>query len=93
VTLAPAPLPAYDGGDWRVAAACRHVDPNLFFPVGATGRAVGHIASAKAVCAGCAVREPCLGYALDTRQDAGVWGGLSEEERHVVRRRRGRYFS
>lgn len=73
---------------WRVGAACRHVDPDLFFPVGVTGPAIDHIAAAKAVCAGCAVRKPCLDYALESRQDAGVWGGLSEEERARLRRQR-----
>lgn len=75
---------------WRADAACRLVDPDLFFPVGVTGPAIPHIASAKAVCESCRVRQPCLDYALDTRQDAGVWGGLSEEERLALRRKRRR---
>ena len=32
--------------------------------------------------------EDCLQFALDTNQDAGVWGGLGEEERRVIRRQR-----
>ena len=42
--------------DWRRNAACRDVDPDLFFPAGRTGDAVEHIAAAKAVCRQCAVQ-------------------------------------
>ncbi len=72
--------------DWRDDAACRHTAPDLFFPVGSTGQAVEQIAAAKAVCARCPVREPCLEFALLTHQDAGVWGGTSEDERRAIRR-------
>lgn len=73
-------------GDWMAQAACRDEDPELFFPIGATGPAVAQVAEAKAVCNRCPVREICLSYALTTGQDAGVWGGLSEEERRALRR-------
>jgi WhiB family redox-sensing transcriptional regulator len=33
------------------------------------------------ICADCPVRRQCLAFALDTRQDHGVWGGTSEQER------------
>lgn len=73
---------------WRADAACRSTDPDLFFPIGSTGLAVGHIASAKAVCATCPVQAPCLEFALETNQDSGVWGGTSEDERRALRRKR-----
>ncbi len=76
--------------DWRSRAACTDEDPELFFPVGTTGPAVVQIEEAKRVCARCEVREPCLEFALDTRQDAGVWGGLDEDERRSLRRKRQR---
>ncbi len=69
--------------DWRDRAACLTVDPELFFPVGNTGPAVEQIDRAKAVCSHCPVTEHCLQYALDTNQDSGVWGGLSEDERRA----------
>jgi WhiB family redox-sensing transcriptional regulator len=72
--------------DWRHRARCRDVDPELFFPVGTTGPAEAQVQAAKAICALCPVREDCLQWALDTAQDAGVWGGLSEEERRALRR-------
>ena len=77
---------ATDNGEWRDRAACRDSDPSLFFPPGATGIAVEEIASAKAVCGSCAVRAPCLQFALETNQQTGVWGGTSEEERRRLRR-------
>ena len=72
--------------NWRADAACRDTDPDLFFPVGTTGPAVEQIEAAKAVCATCPAREPCLEFALITNQDSGVWGGTSEEERRKLRR-------
>jgi WhiB family redox-sensing transcriptional regulator len=76
--------------DWRHQAACLEEDPELFFPVGNTGPAIGQIEEAKAVCRRCEVVDTCLGWALDTGQDAGVWGGLSEDERRSLKRRNAR---
>lgn len=73
---------------WRDAALCRDTDPDLFFPVGTTGQALVSIDHAKRVCAECAVTRSCLQFALDTNQDSGIWGGLSEEERRAIRRQR-----
>ena len=42
------------------------------------------------MCGECEVRAECLEFALDTNQDSGIWGGLSEEERRVIRRQRAR---
>jgi WhiB family redox-sensing transcriptional regulator len=75
---------------WRSAAACRRADPELFFPVGSARLAADHLAAAKAVCRTCPVRVPCLEFAMATNQDAGVWGGTSEEERRVLRAARRR---
>jgi WhiB family redox-sensing transcriptional regulator len=44
------------------------------------------IDAAKLVCLECDVRDECLEWAMATGQDAGVWGGLSEEERRRVRK-------
>jgi WhiB family redox-sensing transcriptional regulator len=85
MTTSPTPLSAdmitIPGWDWRQLAACRHADPELFFPVSASGPSLDQITQAKAICAGCPVRQQCLAFALGTRQDHGVWGGMSEEER------------
>ena len=50
--------------------------------------ALVQIERAKQVCCECEARVDCLDFALSTNQDSGVWGGLSEEERRAIRRRR-----
>lgn len=75
---------------WRSRSACLTEDPELFFPIGSTGPAVLQIEQAKAVCRGCVVQVTCLQWALDTGQRYGVWGGLSEDELYVEKRRQDR---
>ena len=69
--------------DWRHRAICRDEDPELFFPIGNTGPALLQIEQAKMVCRRCPVIQECLTWALESGQDAGVWGGLSEDERRA----------
>ncbi|WEO99288.1 WhiB family transcriptional regulator [Streptomyces sp. FXJ1.172] len=73
--------------NWRDHAACRHVDPDLFFPVGTSGPALVQTERAKTVCGLCPAREPCLHWALATGQSTGIWGGTTELERRTLRRR------
>jgi len=72
--------------DWRHLALCRDEDPELFFPIGSTGPAATQVDQAKIVCRRCPVVEDCLTCALETAQEAGVWGGTSEDERRALRR-------
>lgn len=74
--------------NWRYRAACATQDPELFFPLGLPGPGVARIDAAKQVCAGCPVREPCLTWALRTKTEYGVWGGLDEVERQALTRGR-----
>jgi len=73
---------------WMSYGACRSEDPELFFPISASGPALRQIRSAKAVCARCPVQANCLSYALITGQDDGIWGGTTREERWPTRRPR-----
>lgn len=82
-----------DGVHWHTRAACRDQDPELFFPIGNTGPALLQIQEAKEVCYRCPVIDQCLQWALDTRQDAGVWGGTSEDDRRSLKRRAARAAS
>ena len=73
--------------DWRHRAICRDEDPELFFPVGTSGPALLQIAEAKTVCRRCPVVSECLTWALESGQDEGVWGAMSEDERRALKRR------
>ena len=69
---------------WRNRAACRGVDPDIFFPISDEDAV-----QAKAICSECPVREACLEWALATRERDGVWGGATERERRrMIRQRR-----
>ena len=76
--------------DSRQRAACVDEDPELFFPIGTTGPAVEQAEAAKRICGSCDVREECLEFAIATNQDAGVWGGMTEDERRTLKRARQR---
>ena len=76
--------------DWRDKAACRMEDPEMFFPTGTEGGWKIVINEAKAVCRRCPVVDTCLKWALESGQDAGVWGGMSEDERRALKRRAAR---
>jgi WhiB family transcriptional regulator, redox-sensing transcriptional regulator len=73
---------------WSARAACHGLDPKVFFPADDDGAG-----PAKVICGRCAVREPCLEYALGSRERAGVWGGCTEAERRRILRRRRRAAS
>lgn len=76
------------GDNWRHRAVCRDENPELFFPPGNTGLSLLQIEEAKTVCRRCPVVTECLKWALGTRQEAGVWGGVSEDERRALLRGR-----
>lgn len=76
-------------GRWS-RAACSTADPDLFFPISVSGPAVKQVIRAKAICARCQIQRECLEYALDAGSIQGVWGGTTESERRLLRRRRAR---
>ena len=69
---------------WQVKAACRGPQAAVFFPPTSFERKdekLDRERRAKAICATCAVKRPCLDYAVKIREPHGIWGGLSEGER------------
>lgn len=58
---------------------CASEDPEIFWDDTLVGLA-------RAICAPCPVRAQCLQWALEQRETAGVWGGLSASERVQLRR-------
>ena len=64
---------------WMPLGACRGLPYGYMFPdLGV------HATEQKAICATCPVIDPCREYGMDEKY--GVWGGLTESERRLVRR-------
>jgi WhiB family redox-sensing transcriptional regulator len=70
---------------WRDSAACRHADPELFFPDGVAGPALRAVDEVRLICRGCSVRARCLDWALQHGAAFGIWGGRTEDERRAAR--------
>ncbi len=71
--------------EWQSRAACRHEDPELFFPTGTSGPDTTHqIRRAKEVCRICSVRISCLEYAIVHSEEDGIWGGMTSDERRTL---------
>jgi WhiB family redox-sensing transcriptional regulator len=62
------------------------VDPELWWPNGATGIEAEKAEEARSICNRCPVKAECLTYAIERKQYWGVWGGTTEEERREDRR-------
>lgn len=62
-------------------------DPELFFPTSQT-RDLQQVEEARAVCAPCPLRRPCLAYALEHAVH-GIWAGTTEGERRALQRAHG----
>lgn len=77
--------------DWRDNGLCRREGETAddWFPTGGGPDALAAAQHAKAVCADCPSLAPCRQWALDTREPAGVWGGLTVKERRNILRQRG----
>ncbi len=69
--------------DWQAKARCTEVDPEIFFP-----ERGGSSKAARQVCSNCQVRAQCLEYALNNKEQFGIWGGTSERERRRLRKER-----
>ncbi|BBF99663.1 MULTISPECIES: WhiB family transcriptional regulator [Pseudonocardia] len=72
--------------DWPARAACRDVEPDLFFPTPTHGAALAAAERrALAVCRVCPVLAACRAWA-NVEQPHGIAGGLTEDERRRARR-------
>lgn len=76
--------------NWTEEAACRGMGPDRFYPTDSEDDDDTEVAvAAKAVCESCPVREDCLTTAIETREQYGIWGGMtSRERRRMIRRAR-----
>jgi WhiB family redox-sensing transcriptional regulator len=87
----PRVIPRIIGGDpfevlaferWMQRAACREVDPELFYPE--TGQ-YHQSRAARRICGNCPVNEDCLAHAMKTREEWGIWGGMTGKQRQKAR--------
>lgn len=67
---------------WYDFAACRGMDPALFYP--------DHRPTtvAQAICSACPVQVACLEHSLEHGEIDGVWGGLGVKARRKLRKER-----
>lgn len=96
----PVSSPRIGGGrrpswSWQDHSACVWDDLLLFFGPDSEQAAdrLRREKKAKKVCRRCTVAETCLAYALERPEKNGVWGGLGEDERAALRRKRQRAAS
>ncbi len=72
---------------WQVRAACRGPQAAVFFPPPSFERKEEKLereGRAKAICGECSVVYDCREYALEIREQHGIWGGLNELERREI---------
>ena len=63
--------------------ACRDEDPEIFFP----DRNMPTWGKAKAICDKCPVRMQCLQWAIENKEQHGIWGGMVYRERLEYKRK------
>lgn len=66
--------------EWHNDAACNGENPGMFY----LNPGENHVHALK-VCAGCPVSNACLAYAIENREEHGVWGGTTPEDRIRMR--------
>lgn len=78
---------------WRLDAACRDTDPNIFHPQLSPkerwNRSDPAVSVAMSLCRVCAAQVDCLTYALEHREEHGIWGGTDPFTRRAMLRSMG----
>ena len=72
---------------WQQRAACRGPNHDIFFPPSQMERRSEkrlRERRAKEICMSCQLLADCRTYALQIREQHGIWGGLTEGERRLV---------
>jgi WhiB family transcriptional regulator, redox-sensing transcriptional regulator len=70
----------------RIASLpCEESEPEIWF-----AESPDDLERAKALCAGCPVRQACLDGAIERREPAGVWGGEIFDNGKILPRKRPR---
>jgi WhiB family redox-sensing transcriptional regulator len=63
-------------GEWVERGVCAQIGGDVWYPEIGESKV-----TAKRMCARCDVIQQCAEYAIKTRQQEGVWGGMSPRER------------
>ncbi len=72
---------------WHTEAACRGPYQAIFFPPASSERRRdkrAREARAKEICLQCPVIKQCREYSFEIREQHGIWGGLTENERREI---------
>lgn len=83
--------PVHDRWDWQYQGACNGVETNEFFledSMRGKNKRTREV-NAIAICNTCPVKQACLDHALSVPEVYGVWGGMTEEQRHMLAKRLG----
>lgn len=90
--LVKLPAAVVENYEWQKDGACVGMDQEIFFhPWNDTPSSrQKRERVAKAVCATCPVVVQCYEWSLKVQEPYGVWGGVGEDERRrILRKRRG----
>ena len=60
------------------------VFPDAYFPEDLGPGELQGRKMARELCQGCPLRLQCLDYALEAREQFGIWGGLTTRERQIL---------
>lgn len=83
-----APDTAAPGPRWQEQAECRRPEYDKVRDLWFSDSKQGDVAYAVDICNGaCPVRAACALYALEEREEHGIWGGLTEGQRRSVLRK------
>jgi WhiB family redox-sensing transcriptional regulator len=86
--------PIHDKWEWQFDGACRDSDPESFFldpNMRGSNKHQRELTAIK-ICNSCPVKQACLDHALSVPEIFGVWGGMTEEQRHKILKKRGVKF-
>ena len=64
---------------WQLQANCDETNTELFF-----SELKSKVEKAKALCGSCAVASECLQFAIDTKIEFGIFGGVTADERKAL---------
>lgn len=77
--------------DYWNGAECRNYDPEIFYPDEYLTKESHRVINlAKAICNSCVIKEQCLDYAIESREEHGILGSMTPQERQKYARQNGR---